>query len=588
MKKKSILLLFYLMIISPIKAQLLNSLPLEYNNLKLQKSNANNISPGYEEISLLEHGFYPNAQINSLDEAIVCAIRWIIPYSATAQKIDKEGNLLWTDNRFGVFLTRPESDGDGNLRTPLILPSPDGGAFFAFGYSEWVEGTHGPLLFKTYPHIQKVSPSGIVEWGRNGIRLSDELIHVHGGATVLSLDYTGDGNIIIYWEWFDIDSLGQRYFGTFGQKIDTTSGNIHWGKTGKKFLNTSAWKSVKCIDFTLLIHNDSVLCVEKNGAFTWDLPLLNGIGIQDRYIIAANDFNELFMLYENSNKLMGRLFDSNGKSVWYDVLVLSNVELHYNSFITNWGNNKWLIIADNNFHCITRSGSSTWGDEGLALPDSVDIYRYNAKPIDNNSFFCLSLSKRQNSLDLCRLYLSKMDINGEYLWDDHLLFISDHVDQTNHILVDQSKGAFIIFQAAAIYSDMSYIPIRQRGTYAVKVNKDGIRGFITNIAPDKKASQKRPVFNTFNLPNPFNDKTNIVINEINPQLQSELTVIIYDILGKEVREFYKTEIFTSSLTITWDRKDKLGRRVPNGIYFYQVINGNKLFGAGKLLVGGVR
>ena len=68
-----------------------------------------------------------------------------------------------------------------------------------------------------------------------------------------------------------------------------------------------------------------------------------------------------------------------------------------------------------------------------------------------------------------------------------------------------------------------------------------------------------------NHPNPFNPTTVIPYDLAE---QSEITLTIYDILGREVRRWQRREA-AGYKSVMWNGKDKNNRPVPTGIYVYQ-------------------
>ncbi|NLT50486.1 MAG: T9SS type A sorting domain-containing protein [Ignavibacteria bacterium] len=75
-----------------------------------------------------------------------------------------------------------------------------------------------------------------------------------------------------------------------------------------------------------------------------------------------------------------------------------------------------------------------------------------------------------------------------------------------------------------------------------------------------------------NYPNPFADET--VIN-YNLNKQAEVSVTIYDILGREVKKFRIGEQNAGIHGVIWDGKNNFGQIVTAGIYFYRLQSGAK-------------
>ncbi len=76
-----------------------------------------------------------------------------------------------------------------------------------------------------------------------------------------------------------------------------------------------------------------------------------------------------------------------------------------------------------------------------------------------------------------------------------------------------------------------------------------------------------------NYPNPFNPETTIRfhLNE-----QQKVRLVIFDLTGKLVRTLVEGELPAGEQTISWDGRDRQGGLVANGIYFYELVVGNKI------------
>lgn len=70
-----------------------------------------------------------------------------------------------------------------------------------------------------------------------------------------------------------------------------------------------------------------------------------------------------------------------------------------------------------------------------------------------------------------------------------------------------------------------------------------------------------------NYPNPFNSST-IITYEI--ERRGDVTLKIYDILGREVRSLVNTPQKSGNYPVIWDGKNNQGKEVGSGIYFYQL------------------
>ena len=74
-----------------------------------------------------------------------------------------------------------------------------------------------------------------------------------------------------------------------------------------------------------------------------------------------------------------------------------------------------------------------------------------------------------------------------------------------------------------------------------------------------------------NIPNPFNPSTSISYHL--PE-NTHVKIVVYNMLGQEVRELFKGDQVSGFHTVVWNGKDNLGRQVASGIYAYRLIAGD--------------
>jgi hypothetical protein len=70
-----------------------------------------------------------------------------------------------------------------------------------------------------------------------------------------------------------------------------------------------------------------------------------------------------------------------------------------------------------------------------------------------------------------------------------------------------------------------------------------------------------------NYPNPFNPTTTI---SFSLPAGSMLSLIIYDLHGREVTVLSDSRYLAGDHVITWDGKDSFGQMLPSGVYFYNL------------------
>lgn len=107
-------------------------------------------------------------------------------------------------------------------------------------------------------------------------------------------------------------------------------------------------------------------------------------------------------------------------------------------------------------------------------------------------------------------------------------------------------------------------------TFYYKLSDIDFTGVETMHGPVTATALQQPISYVLeqNYPNPFNGETIIPF-----QLKENGTVklIIYNLLGQEMRRLVDEEMQAGRHLIHWEGRDQIGQNVPAGIYFYQLI-----------------
>jgi hypothetical protein len=104
---------------------------------------------------------------------------------------------------------------------------------------------------------------------------------------------------------------------------------------------------------------------------------------------------------------------------------------------------------------------------------------------------------------------------------------------------------------------------------------------ITSVKPGVQGSIPTKFELEQNYPNPFSSTTSISYKLAE---QSNISVKIYNVLGQIVKEYRVGTQSAGIQRVEWDGRDKFGRKVSPGVYFYQLVTSNKSQ-AKKMLFG---
>ncbi|KAA3616963.1 MAG: T9SS C-terminal target domain-containing protein [Calditrichaeota bacterium] len=129
----------------------------------------------------------------------------------------------------------------------------------------------------------------------------------------------------------------------------------------------------------------------------------------------------------------------------------------------------------------------------------------------------------------------------------------------------QGQGT-VSYQTDYIFKDSTVVPGQE---YAYRLLQHDLGGQLTveTIIPSAIAKEALP--KTFqlsqNYPNPFNPETTIKIGL--PE-QSDLKLVIYNILGQKVKTLKNKIMDAGFYKVTWDGQNDLGNKIGSGQYFY--------------------
>lgn len=104
------------------------------------------------------------------------------------------------------------------------------------------------------------------------------------------------------------------------------------------------------------------------------------------------------------------------------------------------------------------------------------------------------------------------------------------------------------------------------GTY-ITFNTDSV----TDVKEQNKPVTSFDISN--NYPNPFNSSTSFEIQVTEPQI---ISISIFNVLGKEVRELENKRFVTGEHKVNWGGKDNNRNSLPSGVYFIRVQAGKRI------------
>ena len=218
-----------------------------------------------------------------------------------------------------------------------------------------------------------------------------------------------------------------------------------------------------------------------------------------------------------------------------------------------------------------NSGSFTF--EAILIADGTIIYQYN--DLDGILNSCtIGIENEDGSVGL------QVVRNQDYISENlavkivYPTFWLSSDPRSGFVMPGSSSDINVTFNASQLDEGeyIGYLDIisndPDEGSIAVEctLTVSGETGIedLSNLVPEEFALQQ-------NYPNPFNPATQI---SFALPVQSDVRLMIYDLLGRQVRGLLAEKLPAGYHAITWDGTDDRGRAMSSGIYFYSLIAGN--------------
>ena len=220
----------------------------------------------------------------------------------------------------------------------------------------------------------------------------------------------------------------------------------------------------------------------------------------------------------------------------------------------------------------TTSGSGQY-DQGAtvtvcATPNQGwEFYNWseNGSIVSNDSCYSFSIASNRNlSANFSILIYTITAISGP----------NGFISPSGNILVNYGDDkSFIIspdtgFKIDSLIVDNSKVDSTTSYTFKNITSNHKIRVTFTSITSVRQLSNLIPKnYNLFqNYPNPFNSVTKI---EFSIPIETYVTLEIYDVFGKKVRELIKKELPAGNYRVNFDATN-----LPSGIYYYRMVAGS--------------
>ena len=473
-------------------------------------------------------------------------IAWSYDSDVYAQRVDATGAVQWSLN--GVCISSADYTQGHNLK---IIGDGSGGAILA-----WNDNRAG-ILDHYDIYAQRIDANGDIKWTPNGvpIAINDD---PNIGTILYSMSPYQAGGAVLAWEDYrdtypDADIYCQMIdlegkpggFISYNPEIQSII-DVPGDQGGYVYLSFNAcpydylgdtlfshytfWRSIKTLDALHAINNGALL---------------------------LNNIQDIGKLDDSENRPVFRKALGGGREIFYWELIdrMDGYHLqHYSKTLPTLFDSTDVYFAYNYFQIIAHSV-----DPDIYWVSAID----SGYSVDNLAPCTPSGLKGTQSFIPEGLSISWSPNHEEDL---------SHYAIYRGLTEDFTPG---IENLISTPTDTAYFDSDWRwdSGFYYKVSAFDIHGNESGFAllrPEDITEEKTPPLRNHlaqNYPNPFNPSTTI---EYSLARKSKVTIKIYDVNGKLIRVLVNGIKSAGRHLVVWDGRDKNGRKVESGVYFYKI------------------
>ena len=529
-------------------------------------------------------------------------------YDIYAQRVDGDGNVLWTPDgvavsvaRFGQYAPMMVSDGAGGFyicwwddRTAsrqvrcnrlnsdgTLAWGPDG---IVVRDTPWWQESHGIIsdgaggaiivwddvnngFTALYIFAQRIGPDGLKLWDPDGV-----LIEPTGGVdqlNPLSIAPSGDGGVIVTWgNWCYLDN----YYDIYAQKV-SAAGVVEWSPFGYRICNASGEQrtprivsdggSGAIVTWLDIRHGRDDIYAQRVGPDGTVLWAIDGIPIR----IGPPETGFGWPVQMTSDHAGGAIF------TWQEGLGTST---------------SWDIYAQR----VDGSGTLLWPDTAVSVCRASEWQYYPQPTTDgSNGAIITWLDMRQDTIRA--VYAMRVRADGQTVatllqsWDARIAG-SDVLIEWGLSEIDDD-ALFYVLRARAEngpYEELTSVLVQRDGlsfsciddtcvpgasySYRVDVETGGVR---LTLFETESISIPPPTFVLHqNYPNPFNPSTTIRYSLPERAL---VRLEVFDIAGRQIVCLVNEKQPVGPHSVQWDGRNGRGVEVSSGIYLYRLTAGKE-------------
>lgn len=429
--------------------------------------------------------------------------------------------------------------------------------------------------------VQRVDSAGTLLWGNDAMPLNQS------DSTQLPLAFLveDDGGSIGFWgEDRDGDSIREVY----SNRI-SPGGQLLWGMNGKKIANFTEFNVTYTkvasdgnggVYITFTTSKDLfVQHLDRDGNFLWPTPVQMPTAIGGE--LASDNMGGFFwvaheaLVYRPGTGTIYRTrvfrYNDNGESIWLPEGVAITDSAYRNTFAPEVfvnGTEDVVVIYrglngehDNIFvQRVDLNGELLHEYGGIPVSEfpSTRGIESSVQGIDGNIISVFLDGRSQDG----NLYAQILDGIGKGIWEkERAITLRPSFERNHRAASDGAGGCIVTWYEIGTGSGW--------GIWAQQISRNGNLGeVLTTSIPSDSPKQPLAVPIAFEVfPNPFRDSIRI---DIATSSNSLITVQIFDITGRIIRELRQQAGNTKKATLQWDGTNQAGKEVANGLYFMRI------------------
>ncbi|KPJ59273.1 MAG: hypothetical protein AMJ46_11940 [Latescibacteria bacterium DG_63] len=528
--------------------------------------------------------------------------RTVTDYDVYAQRVDADGNVMWTEDGEAVCLA-PE-----HQFFPEIASDNAGGAIIA--WYDYRNATDANI------YAQRLDPSGDTLWVENGVGVCT----FGGDQKEVSIVADGSGGAVM--AWFDA-----RFKGIYAQRVDA-DGNALWTADGVAVCEAAGeqrvprlvsdgaggaiivWRDYRsALDFDIYAQR-----VDAWGNVTWTtdgVPVCSETGHQQDPEIMADGDGGAIMVWQDARftGIYAQRVDTLGAMSWMadgvPVCTTTGMQRAPELALDGAGGAiiTWRDYRGSSYDVyaqrLNASGAPLWTVNGVPICSALDDQR-DPKIVSDGVGGAITAWHDYRNIGNYDIYAHRVDANGV----TDIVFASASAIGRNGCVVlswemgvDVSETSFLIqrgesaegefatlsvpvFKSSAHSFTCTDNTVLPRRTYWYRIVLSGssgeevygpIRVYVSPVAVAYRLHQS--------FPNPFNPFCTI---RFEVPHAGPVTLRIFDASGSLVRTLVDGWREAAEYSEIWDGRADDGSAMPSGVYFYELEAGD--FEAGKKMV----